>query len=305
MAKRLGCETQETPFYSALYEGNDEVGGSNMPTSGTGPVKEKAYLSDTCEAAPFVLRDRLMLMECVRPPGGGSTKDYYLKISDVESGSELAHFAEGYGLASILVERDGVYVYASRWEGGTWNDVTLFQSDDLCSWNTKRVLQQEGKEHIFNTTVCRVEEGYVMAYETNDPSYVPFTVKFAESSDLFTWHRIPSALFAPDRYAACPCLRYSKGWFYMLYTEHRKPEWRFETFMVRSRDLVDWQPSPRNPIIAPEEGEDINTSDPDLAEYHGRVYLYYSIGDQRTYSRLKRAVFDGSLEDFFAWAYRS
>ena len=64
-------------------------------------------------------------------------------------------------------------------------------------------------------------------------------------------------------------------------------------------------PAETLPIIAPGEGEDINTSDPDLVEWQGEVYLYYSIGDQRTYAKLKRAVFDDSLPDFLLWCYEA
>lgn len=266
-------------------------------------IKEKSYISDTCEAAPFVFRNRFLLMECTRPAGGGDIDDYYLIVRDVETGKEVARFAKGHGLASLWVHNQEVSVFASRWQNGTWNDVTLFRSVDLQCWSSKKVIEQDGGEHIFNTTVCASDEKFVMAYETNDPGYVPFTIKFAESEDLVDWIRIPGALFGPDRYAACPCLRYLDGWHYMLYLEHRKPQWLFETCMTRSRDLMEWEPSPRNPILAPEEGEGINTSDPDLIEYKGKVYLYYSIGDQRTYSKLKRAVFNGTLAEFFKWCY--
>lgn len=266
-------------------------------------VKENRYLSDVCEAAPFVFKDKLLLMECMRPAHGEELRDYYLVIKDLETDEEIVRFATGYGLASLWVHQDVVYVFASRWENERWNDVALFRSSDLQQWNSQCVLEQEPNEHIFNTSVCAAGDKFVMAYETDDPHYVPFTAKFAESSDLVRWRKIPDALFGPDKYAACPCLRYLDGWYYMLYLEHKKPAWRFETFMVRSQDLKVWQPSPRNPILAPESGEDINTSDPDLAEYQGKVHLYYSIGDQRTYSKLKRAIFNGTLAEFFKWAW--
>ena len=166
------------------------------------------------------------------------------------------------------------------------------------------MIEQDPPEHIFNTSVCEADGKFVMAYETDDPAYVPFTIKFAQSGDLVHWDKMPGAIYGPDKYAACPCLRYLDGWYYMLYLEHMKPRWRFETYMVRSHDLKAWEPSPCNPILAPGEGENINTSDPDITEHRGRVYLYYSIGDQRTYSKLKRAVFNGTLAEFFRWCYR-
>jgi hypothetical protein len=92
----------------------------------------------------------------------------------------------------------------------------------------------------------------------------------------------------------------------MLYLERRSPSWRFETFLARSQDLRRWEPSPRNPIVAPgpEEGEACNTSDPDLGEFNGKVLLYYSYGDQQTWTQLTRAEFAGTLGEFFAACYQ-
>jgi alpha-L-fucosidase len=268
-------------------------------------AKEPGYLSDVCEVGPLVCNRRLLLMECMRPASGGTPQDYYIIIRDVERGQIVARFGEGHSLASAIVHNGEVYVFASRWADNTWNDVTLFRSRDLQHWEQQVVLTQEPTEHLFNTSVCATDDGFVMAYESDDPQYVPFTIKFARSPDLINWTKIPGAILGPDRYAACPCLRYLEGAYYVLYLEHRTPAWWFETFMTRSTDLRNWEPSPRNPILAPEEGEDINTSDPDLAEFQGKVYLYYCIGDQRTYAKIKRAVFPGTLKEFFEWCYRA
>jgi len=43
----------------------------------------------------------------------------------------------------------------------------------------------------------------------------------------------------------------------------------------------------------------INASDPDLIEFRGQTYLYYSVGDQRTWSKLRRAVYPGPLLQLF------
>jgi hypothetical protein len=85
----------------------------------------------------------------------------------------------------------------------------------------------------------------------------------------------------------------------LLYLEHRTPRWFFETFVARSRDLKTWESSPANPVLAPGEHDGINASDPDIAEFGGRTYLYYSVGDQRTWSKLRRAVYPGRLAEFF------
>jgi len=139
-----------------------------------------------------------------------------------------------------------------------------------------------------------------MAYESDDQKFPPFTIKFATSPDLEKWTKLLDAIFGGDHYTACPCLRYVDGWYYVLYVEHRTPRWFFETYVARSRDLKQWQLSPANPVLTPGLTDGINASDPDLVEYKGRTYLYYSAGDQRTWMRLKRAVYPGPLKAFYS-----
>ena len=249
-------------------------------------------LGDICEAAPVVWKDRLALMKCHRPATGGAPQDYFLTLEDVDNGRQLARFAQGYGLASALAHHGTLYVFASRFSPDGWNDVTLFKSKNLRDWTQKTVVTQQN-EHLFNSSVCRGKNGFVMACESDDPKFTPFTIKFAVSRNLDAWTRLPDAIFGPDRYAACPCLRYVNGSYYLLYLEHRQPRWFFETYIARSKDLKNWELSPANPVLTPRFNDGVNASDPDLIEFHGRTYLYYSVGDQRTWSRLQRAVYPG------------
>lgn len=260
---------------------------------------DQPELGDLCEAAPVVWQDRLRLMKCLRPASGGTKGDYHLALEDVETGREIARFAEGYSLASVLAHEGTLHVFASRFEPDGWSDVTQFKSKDLRHWEQKVAIKQE-HEHLFNSSVCVAGDRFVMAYESNDSRYSPFTIKFATSPDLERWTPLPGAIFGTDRYAACPCLRYADGWFHLLYLEHRTPRWYFETYLARSRDLVSWELSPANPILSPGEHDGINASDPDLVEFEGRTHLYYSTGDQRTWSKLKRATYDGPMAEFFA-----
>ena len=65
-------------------------------------VKEPGYISDTCEAGPFIWHDRLLLLESIRHHPSTRKRDHYLVINDVETREELARFASGYSLASII-----------------------------------------------------------------------------------------------------------------------------------------------------------------------------------------------------------
>jgi hypothetical protein len=111
---------------------------------------------------------------------------------------------------------------------------------------------------------------------------------------------VPNTVFGGDRYAACPCIRFANGYYYLLYLEHRTPRWFFETYIARSKDLMSWEVSSANPVLSADPNDGINASDPDVIEFHGQTLLYYSVGDQRTWSKLKRAVYPESLPKFLA-----
>jgi hypothetical protein len=272
-----------------------------QPPKATTPAPSALVRKDMCEVSPFVWKGRLCLLECHRPASGGKREEYRLVIRDVENGLELSRFGEGYSLASVFVWRGKLRVFASRFEADNWNDVTMFTSSDLKSWTHKVVIRQEPGEHLFNSSVCRAGDGFVMAYETNDPHWPAFTVKFARSKDLETWSKEPGALLGTDRYAACPCIRHADGWHYVLYLEHRTPRWYFETYIARSRDLLHWELSPANPVLEPTGLDDgINASDPDIVEYRGKTLLYYSVGDQLTWMNIKRAEYPKRLNRWLA-----
>jgi hypothetical protein len=264
-------------------------------------MKEGVVRRDMCEVAPIVWRGRLCLVECVRPAHGGTAQDYYLTLRDVETGEQLARFAESHGLASAIVHNNTLYVFAARYEPkGSWNDVTLFKFSDLKRWDKRIVVKQEAREQLFNSSVCEDPDGFVMAYETDDPTYPPFSIKFARSNDLESWTKVPDVVFGTDRYTACPCIRYVNGYYYLMYLEHRTPRWFFETFVARSKDLKTWQLSSANPMLTPDGiDEGINASDPDVIEFGGTTYIYYGVGDQRTWMNMKRAVYPGPIQDFF------
>ena len=139
-----------------------------------------------------------------------------------------------------------------------------------------------------------------MAYESNDPTYPAFTTKFARSSDLLHWEKIPQAVFGTNRYTACPCIRHADNYYYMLYLENRSPRHYFETYITRSSDLIHWETSAANPVLRPEgTDEGINASDPEVVEIDGSTYLYFAVGDQLTWMNIKRAAYPGSTQSFF------
>lgn len=301
--------TQETPKgMNRLGHWPEDVFRSLSPPSPARPApytERKLISKDLCEVTPFVWKDRLCLLECIRPAEGGTAKDYHLTLKDVETGKEIGRCAEGYGLASAFVHDNRLYVFASRWENGDWHDVTVFHSADLVHWESSVAVKGE-HEGLFNSSVCKGRDGFAMAYESNDPTYPPFTVKLAHSKDLIHWTKLPDATFGTNRYTACPCIRYSRGWYYVLYLEQRSPRWYFETYITRSKDLRHWELSAANPVLSPEGlDEGVNASDPDIVQWRGSTLLYFAVGDQRTWMNVKRAIRPGSLDSFLASWYKA
>jgi len=267
------------------------------------------------EVSPFVYRGKLLILESVRPRTPDNTHDgrHYLRIRelhdstrDVRSSEEFAagriltEFGDGFTFGVPFVGDAQIFVYASHAvKEAESDDIHVFRSADRKTWD-QRVAIPGAHERLYNSSVCRAEERFVMAYETNDRAYPAFTVKFAESHDLIHWTKLPvdRAIYGTDRYTACPSIRYVDGWFYMFYLERPTQEWRFETYLTRSRDLLHWEQSPVNPILAPTPDEDINNSDIDFTEFNGRMVIYYAWGNQRGEERLAHATFDGGLQDW-------
>jgi len=268
------------------------------------PANREVIRRDMCELSGLVWQGRLCHMACVRPGHGGTLEDYYLELTDAATGEVLSRFAQGYGLGCALVHDGVFYAFASRYEDNNWNDVTMFKSSDPEHWESHVVIEQEN-EHLFNSSVCEGPDGFVMAYESNDPAYPAFTTKFARSSDLETWDKIPDAVFGTNRYTACPCIRCANGYYYVLYLENRAPRHFFEMYITRSKDLRTWELSSANPVLRPMDIDDgINTSDPELLEYGGKTYLYYAVGDQLTWMNIKRGMYPEPLQAFLESWYR-
>ena len=274
---------------------------------------------DLVEATPVVFKGRLYRFEYVRAQyRPNKTGDSYFRFIDVKSGEATPAFAAGYQLGSAYVEGDTVYAYGVKIWGAS--AIQVFWSRDLKTWQSKTALEVP-KWGIYNTSVCKARKGYVMAIELGEPPEevgVRFTMRFAESDDLVNWRVLPSdCVYSKDRYTACPAIRFLDDTYYMIYLEE-KPGPTYAPHIVRSKDLVNWEQSPFNPImtysdedkkianpkLTPEEREriakavDINNSDVDLCEFDGKTVIYYSWGNQQGTEFLAEAVYDGPLASF-------
>ncbi|MCX6219650.1 MAG: hypothetical protein NTZ69_01525 [Bacteroidia bacterium] len=259
------------------------------------------------ENTPVLFNSRLLMVANYRPSGGAvnvKATDSFLYIDDLRTGKEILRFGTAHSFASAFVNDSELNVFALDFSEstvlGNLSGINRFVTTDLKNWKTEMVILPEGGEHLYNTSVCRDDKGFLMAYESNKP--VSFCFKFARSNDLSKWGKIPGLVFTgvKNEYSACPVIRYFKPYYYVIYLHNKMAGHNgYISFLARSKDLVDWELSPYNPILEAGEGEGINNSDVDLIEYEGRTYLYYATGDQATWATIRVAMYDGLMKTFY------
>jgi hypothetical protein len=256
------------------------------------------------ENTPVVWGGRPLLVLNERDDTKVNTDTYassmHLFIKDMVTGREVARFGEGHSFASAIVAGPELNVFASEGGKDWFRDIYRFTTTDLKAWKRELALKREGGEALLNVSVCRDDRGYLMAYESNKP--VSFCFKFARSTDLARWEKIPGLIFAGagNEYSACPVIRFVAPYYYAIYL-HEAPPGRkgWVSYLARSRDLAGWELSPLNPVLEAADGEGLNNSDVDILERDGKTYLYYATGDQSTWSALRVAEYDGPLAEFF------
>ncbi len=272
---------------------------------------------DLVETTPVVFKRKLYRFEYVRKKyEANKTGDSYFRFIDHKTGAATPAFAKGLHLGSAFVNGDSVYVTAVNiWNGET---IQLFVSADLQHWTSRAALYLPGYG-IFNTSLCKADDRYVLMFEVGKPPEEAgerFTARFATSNDLVHWKTTPrECAYSRDRYTAPHALRYLDGFFYDFYLEAFNG---YETRVVRSRDLIHWQPSPLNAVLRASEEDkkianpkltaaqrqriaaatDINNSDIDFCEFNGRLVINYSWGNQQGKEFLAEAVYEGTLKEF-------
>ena len=225
----------------------------------------------------------------------------------------------GGGLDNAFVDNDTIYITTGS---------NMWVSTDMEHWKKREIEAIKGFG-IFNTSICKVKDKYVLMFEIDKPKEqagVAFTARFATSRDMKNWTLTPPECnYAKDRYTAPHCLRYLDGYFYNFYLEsvrgYEPHGHGFETCVVRSKDLIHWERSPftvlsasqedrlfLNPDFSSEERQrinnvgNINNSDIDMCEYKGQVLIHYAWGDQSqlgdNIAILAEAVYEGTMDQF-------
>jgi len=257
------------------------------------------------ENTPVLFNSRLLLVSNNRPGGADAKgKDAYVYIDDLQTGKEVARFGQGHSFVSAYVNGKELNVFALEFTDFgrimKSSGIDRLTSTDLKTWKTEKVILPDGNEHLFNSSVCKDDKGYLMAYESDKP--VQFCFKFARSNDLSKWEKVPHLAFTGENheYSACPVIRYFKPYYYVIYLHDKMAGHKgYISYLTRSKNLIEWELSPFNPILEAGEGEGINNSDVDLIEYQGKTYLYYATGDQEAWGTVRVAMFNGPEKAFF------
>ena len=133
---------------------------------------------DLVETTPLVIGDTLYRFEYIR--GGkqkywdNQTDNSYFRFKDVFHNTVTPSFAAGYHFGSAFHENGVTYVYGVNDHPGS-DTISVFRSTDLEHWESKVALHLPGWQ-LFNTSVCRGKDGYVMAFEMvyHLPCILPF-----------------------------------------------------------------------------------------------------------------------------------
>jgi hypothetical protein len=306
--KTFSCSLAVMVIIAAL---NLPLAAAAAPANFTAPliVKKGTVDLDLVETTPFVFKGEIYRLEWFR---NGNA----LRIRSHDANQEISCFGTNHAFSCAYAEGNTVYVAGTRKTQGWTGDVlTLFTSRDLKNWSEQVIFKHPQGKPFCNTSLCKADGRYVMSYEQNENG---FHAQFLESKDLVHWTMLPEEQrHNLGRYNAPHCLRWHKGWFYLFYLEAGKPH-GYEQYVTRSRDLIHWNPSPLNPVLAasPEDriilnqklteadrqkvakAEDSNNSDIDFCEYKGRLIINYSWGNQNGTEFLAEAAFDGSLAKF-------
>ena len=269
-------------------------------------IKLPVNFGPNMENTPVIYRGMPLLALNFRDDSKNKTgdclKDMYLYIQDLCTGKEVARFGAGHSFVSAFVNGPEMHIFASQGDDKDWfHDIYHFTSTDLKTWKRELAIPRKPGEHLFNSSVCRADQGYLMAYESDKP--VKFCFQFARSKDLYKWKKIDGLVFAGvdgKQYRACPVIRYFKPYYYVIYVPHRIPDYNgYIAFMARSTDLATWQLSPLNPILEAGPGEGYNNSDVDLFEWEGNTYVFYATGDQQSWGSVRIAMYPGPMRAFY------
>src|SRR5258706_4655583 len=139
---------------------------------------------DMVETTPVVFHGTLWRFEWVRQGIGqqywnNKRHTNYFRFRNPATGEVTPPFGDGHEFGSAFVEGESVCVTGTVGR----NRIDSFSSRDLQKWETRTVLEDR-RYGIFNTSLCKAADGFVLAFEIDKPAAeagIPFTIRFLKS----------------------------------------------------------------------------------------------------------------------------
>jgi hypothetical protein len=186
----------------------------------------------------------------------------------------------------------------------------MVSSPDLATWTDPiAVMETDAFVGIGNTSVTAVPTGFVMAHDfapVRQANYWEhYDTHFAFSTDLVNWTSIGQA-FDSSEYNSAPTIRYIDGLYYLFVVRliQNGPVYPYYvTYVHRSTDLMTWEKQRSKYAVISPDGDPQDgsaTTDLDLVEYNGVMYITYLSGDQQTWGLMRYATFQGTVSQFVA-----
>ena len=287
-------------------------------------IRKLGAINRNGEMTPFVHKGRLMRAEVVGPQGGlnRNVKNTRVCIRDVGTNEIVSYTGEGCNYHSAYVEDNVVYIIATVM--GHEDTIRIFKSEDLIHWESWDLFSNPGWRYV-NTGLTKGPDGYVLLMEALAPLEivgVPYTHFFAKSPDLKQWELLDYSKSSPkEYYTGSPWFRYSGGYYYLI-TLMILPFARYSHYLLRSKDLENWEVGFYNPILMPSEDDRMvapsfsetdssflqelrtgfisSNSDMDMCDWKGKTYINYVAGNQKGLYYLCEAEYDGTVDEFLA-----
>jgi len=247
-------------------------------------------LQDAAESSWFIWGGEKYYVFTDRDAVGTSRQMKIVRFSD---NTVISTFGTGYGCQDAVVQGGTLYVFATNCFmdfSHAGNSIVRFSTTNLTTWSSPTTIYTaESQAQIYNLSVVKNPDQYTIAYEIHRSSGYSayFNIRFLQSLDATTWISNGTDHILADQ--SCPDLHWSDGKYY-IFTGHRS-----NTVVSSTNDLFNFSTS-RLPVLKPiYEFEDDHTSDPDLIEDSGKVYILYSVNDQSTYMRETYATYNGTM----------
>ena len=304
--------------------------GPHMTMEDAPVIRKLGVVSEHGEMTPIVYKGKLCLVKSSKIDGRGVAI-----LADAETQEPISTFGWDRVFFSAYCEDDVIYAFGTRQVKGEPDAIYMYVSSDGQNWEEHFLFNRPGVS-FFNTSVCKGPDGYRMALEVAsddpdrrwEPKYYdtdplighPFTEFFLRSDDLYHWEWLPDTHFyGKDRYMACPALRWSEGYYYLICLEEL-PMNRYAPYIARTKDFFTWEVGLHNPVLMyskedhfPKPGIkfteeqikrfrnylNINDCDVDLCEFEGKTHIFYLTGDQLSYGCMCEAIYDGPINEFF------